>query len=1118
MKERIAGAILPIRRFARRSNCRMDMPRPRGKIRHVVRIRPRFLRRILWLCIVLLLGRILYGQIGIRILLPVALREIKLLSGADISMGTVEFRGGRTIVINGLIIRPALGSFDERMLTAEKVETKFSLLSMLTFRPRFKQIVLTGADIKAQYDRDIRQWNMSDLNIAQIARAGAKLPLIILKDSTVHLSTIKNKETKPHIVVGIDANFASLPHVRGVYGFYIRANGELAYEGSYLRGVLRSGPTGSVVINQGRIVMGESPVLGNVWSIEDLTAEVEYDQREIVCRQLRWRTGAASRGSIQGVISNYNDQAEYSLRIDLDDWLLTPEEPTKDALVYSKDVLELLGPDMGEFFEMYCPEGTGGLDVRVSGKVSDLSHSIWTGDIYLDDISVCCTEFPYPIKHMVGTLKLPQSTEATDIVFENLRCSHGDVELVISGSALMADGKWGHDVHVSSDNMRLDETLYEALDEQQKSLWETFSPTGNAKIDFRFGCKPGGPVEERLVVDLDGAGALYEHFPYPLENLTGRVIVEGDQVTLKNIVSRYEGDDRLITLNGSVVGITSDSPRFNMVIDANSVPIDATLRAALPERQRRFYEHFEVDAITDSVITVFPNELGRRPVEYIAKVRIRDASMVYREFPLPLTDVDVDAELTADVIVLKKMTARCGTGRIEVSGHIRPVTERVAKPEYCLSIRADQLQLDDEWLSKLPEQAAKAAAQLKPRGRINIAGDINIDSQKADCPEFRLDIECLGNSFHLEQLPRPVENVTGRIEITTANVRLKDFRIPNITLDEHLAKILPQEAGKVYKSFSPAGAVNLNIDEAWFSRDSQDRIQIDLTGKMILVDCGFGDINRFGGMNGVLDFEASYRTDEGLLASSADLSASGLTIKNRTLTDIHAAVVYDPEDRAFVSRDFGARFYGGRISGDAEMIQQESGEMRYYIETVFDGIEFGNMMNAGRPIQEGGMPVAGKGRLSGSLNLQGIMDRADSRTGRLNIGVRDMQLARRSLLGKILAAMQLNNPTDYVFSEMSVDAFVKGSDLVLQDVYMSGESSVLLGKGIIDLKNDGLDLEFSSYGSVMTSHPSFLETLARGLGGAVIRVEVYGSVDEPRIVTTHLPALTTPFSIFGENE
>jgi len=1087
------------------------MPGTRIKIRRLFHIRRRFLRRVMWLCIVLLIGRILYGQIGNRILRPAALRQVRLLGGDDASMGTVEFRGGRTVVISNLIIGPPVKSFDKQILRAETVETRFSLLSILTFRPRIKQIILTGAYINAQYDRDLRLWNMSDLNAAQ---TGVKLPAIVLANSTVRFSTIKDNETRTHIIVGIDGDFASVPDEQGTYGFYVKVNDDmnLAFKGSYLRGVWRTGPVGSVVLNEGSIVMGKSPVLGNAWSIRDLAAEVEYDECEIVCKRLQWRTGAKSRAQIQGVISNYKDQAEYALRVDLDDWPLTPR-PTGDALVYSEDVLELMGRGLGEFFEMYCPEGTGGLDVRVSGSVSDLSNSTWTGDIYLDDISVCCTEFPYPLEHIVGTLKLPQSTEATDIVFENLRCSQGDVEMVVSGSAFIANDKWGHSVHLSSENMRFDETLYEALDEQQKNLWDTFSPTGNAKIDFRFSRKSDGTVKERLVVDLDGAGALYEHFPYPLENLTGRVIVEGEQVTLKNIVSRYEGDDRLITLNGSVVGITSDSPRFNMVIDANSVPIDATLRAALPEKQRSFYEHFEVDAVTNTVITVFPNEVGRRPVEYIAKVRIRDASMVYRDFPLPMTDVDVDAELTADVIVLKKMTARSGPGRIAVSGHIQPVTERVAKPAYCLSIRVDQLQLDDEWLCKLPAQAAKAAAQLKPRGRINIAGDINVDSQKADCPEFGLVIECLGNSFHLDQLPRPVENVTGRIEITTADVRLKNFRVPNIALDEHLGKALGQNAGEVYESFSPTGAVDLNIAEARFSRDDKDRTRIDLAGEMVLFDCGFGGVDA---MDGVLGFKASYRTEEGLLSGNADVVAESLTIKDRTLTDVRAAVVYEPEDRMFVSRDFSARLYGGRISGNAEIIQPETGDLHYRIETVFDGVEFSNMMIAGPGVRTGGMLAASKGLLGGSFNLQGITGQDNPRMGRLNIGIRDMQLARRSLLGKILAAMQLNNPTDYIFSDMSVDAFVKGNDLVFQEVYMSGESSVLLGKGLIDLKNDTLDLEFSSYGSVMTSDPSFLETLARGLGSAVVKVEVYGSVDQPRIVTTPLPVLTTPFSIFGD--
>jgi len=72
-----------------------------------------------------------------------------------------------------------------------------------------------------------------------------------------------------------------------------------------------------------------------------------------------------------------------------------------------------------------------------------------------------------------------------------------------------------------------------------------------------------------------------------------------------------------------------------------------------------------------------------------------------------------------------------------------------------------------------------------------------------------------------------------------------------------------------------------------------------------------------------------------------------------------------------------------------------------------------------------------------------------------------------------------------------------------------------LGKGLVDLEQNAVDLEFRSYGSVMTSDPSFFETLARGLGAAVMRVKVSGSVDEPHIVTTPLPVLSGPLELLG---
>ena len=54
--------------------------------------------------------------------------------------------------------------------------------------------------------------------------------------------------------------------------------------------------------------------------------------------------------------------------------------------------------------------------------------------------------------------------------------------------------------------------------------------------------------------------------------------------------------------------------------------------------------------------------------------------------------------------------------------------------------------------------------------------------------------------------------------------------------------------------------------------------------------------------------------------------------------------------------------------------------------------------------------------MDGHLSLCGTLGQKSSRTGRLNANIRDMQLAERSIPGKILNALQLNKPTDFIFN------------------------------------------------------------------------------------------------------
>jgi len=1081
-------------------------------IRRLFRVRAVFAHRAVWVGVAALVCVVLYMQIGRWFVRPAALRQLRQLCGDRVAMGSVSFRGGRHITCRDVVIEAGQGSvYDRQMITAREVHGRVSLWSLVRFRPRFKRVTLMGVHINAQYDIDQRTINLGALGGA-VGDGMADLPIIAFEQCVLRVSSIGAGDSRTHAIVGLDGRIAPAPGKKGDYGFYFAANESLAFGGSYLRGTWQS-TRRRIRLSEGRIIMGDSPVLDNSWRMEDLALEMSYNDADVFLDKFEWRTPPRSRGRIEGAIRDWRGEGRYTVQIEMDDWLLSPRSAA-NAVVYGDEALRLVGAGLREFLETYQPTGRGGLDVSTSGTISQWSSDAWSGLIHCHDISICYVKFPYTLDHMMGTLRLPAETEAMDIVFDNLRCRHEGVDWVIDGQAVKVGDEWSYGVTLSSDNMVFDEDLRAALTEQQQALWQTFSPAGPARINYTWGREHGQDMTGLLVIRLDGAAAVYEHFPYPMQNLTGTVEITEDNIAFKDVVSRYDGDSRVIRMNGHVEAIESDQPRFHMIIDARNIPIDAALQAALPERQRRFYEHFDVDAVTDAIIRVFPNEVGRRPVEYIAQVQIRDASLVYREFPLPLVGVDIDAQLTADKIVIKQMTARHGNGRLEVSGEIWPVSDRFAEPGYCLDVRAHELELNEEWMCGLPQELTETAARLRPAGPVNLAATLNVNAPAADCAPFHIAVECLGNSFRPVELPYAVENVIGRIDITPKELRLKDFRLPGIRLDAALHEMLPLEAAKAYAAIAPAGELDFHVGDArFFKQDGQARV--DVKGEAILKGCAFGDLGRVSNMEGVLKVDVAYAPGAGLLAGQATLHADSMTVKNRTFGNVRADIAYDPNAQSFATRDFAASLYGGKVVGDAEIIQTPAG-LRYEVTAVFEDVDVGAMVAAGRPSESAAaLAPASHGYARGSVGLRGAFGKVGSNLGRVRLNMDRMKVAPRSLLGKVIETMQFNQPTDYWFSDLAVDAFVQGRQLVFQEVYVSGPGNVLLGKGKLDLQENDIDMEFRSYGTVVTSDPSFFETLARGLGAAVMRVKIDGTLDEPHIQTTPLPVLQNPLGLLG---
>ncbi|HIJ71957.1 MAG TPA: hypothetical protein HPP87_11435 [Planctomycetes bacterium] len=1117
----------------------------RDKIRRLIHIRTGFLCRIAAGLIICLIGWVLYNFVGNRLLRPIARRRIEQMTGMAVEIASIDFKSTGFVRMSYLVIgEPKIQPYESKILRANKVDVRFSLASIFRLKPEIKKITFRDYILNAQYNSDAMQWNLALLDIQKSPKAEYLLPHIELKNGILKLSKVTKNELVDITIIEVDGELRPQPGPGCIYSFYFESTDRATDRYYFARGIWESGRRGKVMLN-GRIPPTDLPLLGNRWAINDLVIDLSYDQNHFSIHRLQCKLGDNTDLNLSGTVTSFALDGRYDIRMHFKDLLFT-SEPTPDALVYSRAVLDKISPGLRKFLQQYNPRGLSDIDVRTEGKFGRLAENTWAGSVTCRDISVLDEKFPYRLDNITGLLNVTEKS----VTLNNLKCRHGDVDLLINGHTQRVDRKWCYDVQITSSNMLLDDDLHKALNTEQKWLWFPFAPKGLARVNYILNRRPGRERKTALVVELLDAQAVYQHFPYPLKNLTGTVYIEPGSLKLDRVVSRYGG--RSITMKGRITHTQTERPRYHITIDANDIPIDSTLKMALPAKHREFYESFvELNALTDVHIKVFPNEVGTRPVEYIAKAGIKNASFIYEKFPLPLTNVNIEAILTPDLVRLDRMTGKSGDGTVAVTGKLWPPDENELMPGYCLSVEAKDLELDEKWLRALPPEATGLIDQIRPSGKVNISADISAGAGATGCAPYRLAIECLGTEINLRAFPYPIKNVTGSITVTAENILLENLtatgpqsvsadlratpkialngrlvtrnaevisgsltlNAQDVELNDVLARALPENASSVYRAVSPAGTVDLHIDEAIFHTDTDARRWLNLAGaRLEFRECSFVSPQTLDEFNAVLTGDISYELKRGLRSARADLNADTLKVRDRVLRSLCAPIIYDPENTTFVSDRFTADFYRGKVIGTLELKQLVGKVAPYALSLVFDDVDIDDILTP--PGQKNDSETHTHGSADGAFTAAGRLGKKASSMGRLNINITDMKLARRSLLGKVLTAMQLDDPTDFIFSGMTVAAYLKESEIVFERVYMSGKSMVLAGSGRLDLESNEIVLDLNASGKRITSKPSFLESLAKGLGSAVVKVEVRGDVEKPNIQTT-MPLIKNPLEILG---
>jgi len=1086
----------------------------------------------------------IYELVGHKILKPLARRQIEYLTGAQVTIGDIKYQLDGLIVMEDLQIGTCPDESEaSAIIQAERIEAVFSRLSFLKLNPRLKSLTVKDFTINAQYDTEQRSWNFSALQPGGSAKPESPFPTLHLDRGSIKVFTKTENESKEICTIPIFVGFIAQVGKNNAHGFSIQTHAE--NEPGYCRigGRWIRGKESSVILTGEQVSSSAFPILGNSWDMTDVVLNIDYDEETIRIKKLTGKVGQDANISINGIVKNYRNNPEYEIEASLLNMVLSAD-PRPNSLVYNGGALEKLGSKLRTFLQLYQPDGLGDLSFKAAGNFDDLHGSKWSAKVTCRDISILYARFPYLLTNMTGNLRLDE----IDIFLDNLECKHGDVDLQINGHSKSTDKGIGFDMTVTSANMSIDEDLYKAMNKKQQLIWFTFAPRGIAKINYRMWRQPGEEKDTYLTVDFVDAEAMYQHFPYLLDNLKGNITVEPGTFTINHLRSTHQNSS--IELNGQVTKTNTERPQFNIIIDANDIPLDSRLMDAIPSRQRWFYEKFSLDAITDINIKVFPNQVGKRLVDYIASVNIQDASFTYEKFPLPLTNVTVDAVLTPDVTVLREIVGYNGNSKILVSGKIWPDTDTNTDPAYCLSIEARRLELKQDWLDALDPQVLKIVSGLRPTGMIDVSANTSKNPRKGECSTNEIIIDCNSVDMNPKIFAFPLKNVKGKVIITNESILLDNItsqnelacdpnkiesialngtiarnsnntysgdltaKATNLFIDNRFKNAMGADGLLSQGDFTLQGYADLDIEKLKFYTDSSDSRWVDIRGEVSLREFASAKTGYVKDLDAILSAKGLYKIGQGLMRGSVKLKADRFTLLDRSINDLKADFIYDPSEGTILSKEFLADTYGGRIMGDCRLTPLSGQGIAYKVKSSFCGVNLNEVVFAGRS-GESEQNDYSQGTASGSLGISGILGKKDSTIGRISVGIKDMAFARRSLLGKIVTTVRLGDPTDFIFNEITAESYLKGSTIDLAKVQMFGPSTVLLGSGKLNMENRQIDLGLTAYGREKTLKPSFFETLARGLGSAVMQVEVKGDIEDPTVAETALPVIKKPFEIFG---
>ena len=303
-------------------------------------------------------------------------------------------------------------------------------------------------------------------------------------------------------------------------------------------------------------------------------------------------------------------------------------------------------------------------------------------------------------------------------------------------------------------------------------LRETFRPTGTLDISAKFRRLEDGRIALEGAAEPHGMTFLYRRFPYRIERAVGAVRFvtkpSEDRVYLTSVTGRRGAAE--IAIEGTID--LRPRGRYDVTVTGKNVPLDAEMRAALPERYRAVWDRFRPSGTTDAKVRVRKEGPGKSQHVQLTLSMDGNTSMCYEGFPYRLNGLSGELRADGPSVTLDSLRGRRGAMRCTIDGTL--VGLGGAAGQTHLTIEATDVPLDANLVAALPTWVRKEAASLHTAG---LARRVSATIRKPkDGPyDYRVVARVEGAAFKPDALPYGVADANGLLTIRPGRVIVEEL-------------------------------------------------------------------------------------------------------------------------------------------------------------------------------------------------------------------------------------------------------------------------------------------------------------------------------------------------------